>query len=239
MELDKSSFLYWYPKIEGHILTPKSIIVHFTSEHERKILMGDHYLLHQVCEAVIGGLQLRSIEFPVFMKTDTYSAKWYWSDTCFVESRETLERNILNLLAQNQEDDQRPVHALIFREYIHPDTKLCAFNGMPIPKERRYFVRGKDVESYHPYWDEESIEFFVGEPPKNWKKLLRELNTDTDRDRLYLECAARAFAELVCDKEDYFSIDFMKGAADGEWYLIDCAEGDKSYCRDRLTEADE
>jgi len=225
--MDKSSFLYWYPKIRGKLETPRSVIIPFSTRDAVQILSGNEDALSYLVDTVISELRKNHISFPVFFKTDFYSAKWYWVDTCFINSKNDLEKNIASLLSSNQDDDCRPINALIFKQYIQPETKLSAFNNMPIGKERRYFIENKKMLCHHPYWNEGDIEFFNGKYPDNWKEILHNLNIETEEEVEILTKGAELFGELI-DDDGYFSVDFMQGIA-GNWYLIDVAEGHKSY----------
>ncbi len=224
---DKSSFLYWYPKIVGKMNTPRSVIIPFTTEDSQIILGGNESMLLDLVDIIIRELRKNRISFPVFFKTDYFSAKWYWGDSCFVEDEDGLKRNIIFLLSVNQDDDDRPINALVFRQYIQNETHLFAFNNMPIWKERRYFVENKQVLCHHPYWAESDLEFFNEDYPDNWREILHELNIETESEVNKLTMEAEKFAELI-DDDGYFSVDFMQGVG-GTWYLIDVAEGHKSY----------
>jgi len=213
--IDKSLFLYWYPKIEGKLNTPKSIIV--------KITPG----ISNIINDIVIKLNENNISFPIFLKTDTYSAKWYWSKTCFVENITTLRSNIEYLSTLSEEDDSRPIDALIGKEYLTLESDFLAFDGMPVGKERRYFIENKRVLCHHPYWETEDIEFFNEDYPKNWKNLLTKLNTEDENEIVILSGMAERFAELINDDE-YFSVDFAKDIS-GKWWVIDAAEGVKSY----------
>jgi len=227
LKMDKSSFLYWYPKILGKLETPRSVIIPFSTQNAVQILSGNEDALSDLVDTVISELRKNHISFPVFFKTDFYSAKWYWVDTCFINSKNDLEKNIASLLSSNQDDDCRPINALIFKQYIQPETKLSAFNNMPIGKERRYFIENKRVLCHHPYWEENSLEFFNKDYPEDWKDILHDLNAEDDSEIETLTRKSELFARLI-DDDGYFSIDFMQGIA-GNWYVIDCAEGHKSY----------
>jgi len=217
--MNKSSFLYWYPKIEGKLNTPKSIIVKLTDD------------LNFVINDIVDKLDESKLNYPIFLKTDTYSAKWYWSKTCFVGDLTTLKTNIEYLLTLSEEDDCRPVEALICKEYLTLESNFVAFDGMPVGKERRYFIENKKVLCHHPYWEINDIEFFNGNYPKNWTNLLKELNIELEDEVLVLTQMAELFAELIND-DGYFSVDFAMDV-NGIWYVIDAAEGDKSYHNER------
>lgn len=225
--MDKSSFLYWYPKIAGKIKTPRSVIIPFSTKDAMTILNGNNDALSDLVDIIIRELHHSKISFPVFFKTDFYSAKWYWVDTCLINSENDLEKNIVSLLSLNQDDDSRPINALVFKQYIQPGAMMSAFNGMPIGKERRYFIENKKVLCHHPYWEESSIEFFDENYPEDWKDILHGLNVEDALEVETLTRESELFARLI-DDNGYFSVDFMQGIS-GDWYIIDCAEGHKSY----------
>ena len=164
--------------------------------------------------------------FPMFLKTDTYSAKWYWSKTCFVNGYSSLLKNIPFLLFLSNQDD-RLVNAIILKEFIPIKHYFVAFDNMPVGKERRYFIENKKVLCHHPYWNEKDIEFFNDNYPSNWKELLKQINIEDNDEILLLTQLAEYFAELI-DDDGYYSVDFAMDEA-GKWYLIDVAAGDRSY----------
>jgi hypothetical protein len=113
-------------------------------------------------------------------------------------------------------------NALVFREFLRLESSFMAFDGFPVNKERRYYIRNEDVQCHHPYWPEASI---LRPTAKDWKKRLEVLNTDSKTDLLILDSMALDLATVL---KGYWSVDFAK-AKDGKWYFIDCALGDASY----------
>ena len=227
--MNKSSFLYWYPRIEGKINTPKSVIISLTKGNANSILDGDTTKKEEIFNYILSTLSSNEIYFPVFMKTDHYSAKWYWDKTCFIKSKEHLLKNILFLLECSEDDEEiyHPLEALVFREFIKIKSNFKAFNNMPIGKERRYFIDRGVVLCHHPYWEEDSIEFFNEDYPTNWKKLLEDTNYESKDEIKLLTKFSESFAALINDP-GYFSVDFAQ-TEDGDWWVIDSAEGHKSY----------
>lgn len=227
---DKSSFKYWYPKIYGRLPTPKSIIYNVTQDDINNILSKNAQETNRAFNGISNLLENNNIKYPIFIKTDHFSAKWYWGDTCFIRSKDNLINNIYNLLYYNECDEEiyHPISALIFREYIEPFALVYAFNDMPIGVERRYFIEGGKVLCHHPYWSVDDIEFFNTKPKDNtWKEALINCNNEPDDEVNLLSGYALKFGELIQD-EGYFSVDFVFGA-NGKWYIIDAAEGHKSY----------
>lgn len=183
--------------------------------------------------------------FPFFLKTDLVSGKHSWEKTCYVQELTELPRHIFRLIETSAMVDIAglPIKAFVFRELLDLDWRFKAFNGrMPVAKERRYFIRDGKYECYHPYWSEETIaqwydgrieaarlygqdeEKVVGHTPKNWRILLRELNTVDTQERIRLLRYSKLVGEVI---KGYWSIDYAQ-ARDGKWYLIDMGLGDAS-----------
>ena len=220
--MDKSEISYWYPCIKDRIPTPKTVIIPVTNDDFKDYEPIDNLLhkiefeLNKVC-----------IAYPLFLKTDIYSEKWEWANSCFVESKRHLFTNMIHLLVKCEEEDLGEVKEFVFKEFLSLDTAFLAFNNMPIAKERRYFIENKKVLCHHPYWEENSIEFYSDSYPSNWKQKLNDINTETESEIAYLSKLAVLFACLI-DDDDYYSVDFAMDI-NGDWYLIDVAKGYKSY----------
>lgn len=235
---NKSSLIFWYTKIKDlPIPQPKT-----------EIYVIPENVLAKLRDENMGNLDMnevrkvaRKIGYPLFARTDLASGKHAWKKSCYVENEESLERNLFEVISHNLIADifGLPFTALVFREYIEMDSRFEAFYGeMPVNPERRYFIKGEKVICHHPYWTEDAIEegnsSCWDKLPKNWKEILKEINTETEKEvkllTKYAEIIARAF-------EGYWSIDFCK-ARDGRWILIDMAEGHKSWhaeCPNKLS----
>lgn len=149
MTTDKNSMLYWYPLVKDiDVPQPKTVIVEMSLQSD-SITAPINKHLSQIRNAVdaVGG-------YPVFMRTDLMSGKFNWSKTCYCTGEPELVANIQRLVEFSENCDMigRPVSALVFREFIEIESAFRAFHGLPISKERRYFVRDGKVECSHPYW---------------------------------------------------------------------------------------
>jgi len=225
--ISKTSMLYWYPKIRGlQIALPKTQIVKVPYDKLVSIIDGkmlpDNYL-HQIAKIA------SKIGYPLFLRTDMGSAKHYWNHTCFVSEPKLLFTHISSLidttLAQGMFGELDP-NALVFREYLHLESTFRAFDGMPVAKERRYFINDGKVICHHPYWIKDAIEAdYHTNKPDNWRELLAELNIETDTEIKLLTSIANKVSKVCAG---YWSVDFAKGLNDF-WYLIDMAEGEKSW----------
>jgi len=208
---EESSLLKWFPIVkELNIPIPETIIVEIPTSPEN---MRE---------------KANSIGYPLFMKTDLIAGKHDWENTCFVEKKKYLDDNIANLISELEIVDMEagsPFNAIVFRKYIELDSAFKAFLGMPVARERRYFIKGK-VLCHHPYWIENAISFWhETKEPKGWKKKLEKLNEETQQEISMLS----RYAQMVADvfKEDW-SVDFAQ-AKTGVWYLIDMQRSEISW----------
>ncbi|MFA5790611.1 MAG: ATP-grasp domain-containing protein [Caldisericia bacterium] len=229
--MTKSSFLYWYPKIQNlGIPMPKTEIVEipyavFLKYMDEPMALAPY--VHEIKE------KSSKIGYPLFLKTDLASGKHQWEKSCYVPSEKDLAQHIWEVVEFNFCADFMglPCQALLLREFIKLDWKFKAFSGMPVAKERRYFVRDGRVVCHHEYWIKNAIEDWhkrlpsVRVLPKNWEALLKEINTETDDEICLLTDYSERVAKVL---DGYWSIDYAK-AKNGIWYLIDAAEGEKSY----------
>jgi len=228
----KSSMFCWYPKIKDlDIPQPKTNVVPFT-EYERREIYHLYYEDTPVSKPLEDKLfsNAKDIEYPLFMRTDQSSGKHGWNGTCFVNNETVLMEHIKALVEwhEMQMPLGMPFGGMIFREYIEMAYKFKAFNGLPIPPERRYFIKNKKIVDRTPYWPEEAIRFY---PETNeyadttWKQDLYKMNKETPEEVQLLS----GYCEMVAEQfDEYWSIDFCKGK-DGTWYLIDMARGEVSW----------
>ncbi len=226
MKTDKNSTFYWFPKIND-------IGVPIPATHCIGIPTDTLWLWIDSGVPCKGGLyeeilgDALSIGFPLFMRTDFVSSKHNWLDTCYVKREEDLPIHIFRVLEDTALSGDTPGNGLVFREFIEMNWAFKAFKGLPISKERRYFVRDGKVQCHHPYWIPEAIEegYHHYPPPENWRELLAELNKETEAEIEHLTGLAAIVAQAM---PEYWSVDFCQGR-DGKWWLIDCALGDDSW----------
>lgn len=209
---EESSLLKWFPVIEKlDIPVPKTFIVKVPTAPET---------IKDVAQ---------KMGYPLFMKTDLIAGKHDWDDTCFVEKAEYLDGNILNLVSELEITDMEagsPFNALIFREYIELDSKFRAFMGMPVARERRYFINEGQILCHHPYWIESAIRFWRNtKEPRNWKDLLKDINTESKAEIDMLTQYAQMVADVFADD---WAVDFAH-SKDGVWYLIDMQRSQISW----------
>ena len=222
----RCSLLYWWPRIKDlGIPVPRTEIVKLPSEVLFKAPFKPELLepyMDTIYEAA------RRIGYPLFLRSDQLSGKHDWIDTCYVPSEEVLFSHIIRVLEWHHLAQVIPIpaRALVFREFLELDWAFRAFRGMPVARERRYFIKDGKVLCHHPYWPEEAVrewEWSVDKP--NWRELLAELNRETPEEVELLTGYSLRVAEVM---DGFWSIDYAR-ARDGTWYLIDMAVGEISW----------
>jgi len=236
MNRDKNSMLYWFPRVKNTgVPVPKTIIVEVPNFNYLEIIENPGKFPKDVLRLL--KRKAREIGYPIFVRTDHLSGKHsypVWAP--YVEKEKDLLPHILLLIEASATAGifGLPINAFVIREFLDLEWKFKAFCGMPIAKERRYFIHNGRVICHHPYWPVDAIRFWkVTDPPKNWKKMLHELNRETPDEVDLLTSYAEKVAAIL---EGYWSVDFAK-AKNGTWYLIDCALGVDSWhppCKKRL-----
>jgi len=190
-----------------------------------------------------------SLDKPVFMRTDYFSSKHDWKDTCFIPKYEDdlFHTHLYRLIEDSECADffGLQINALVFREFLDLDIGFKFFHGdMPVAAERRYFIENGKVSCHHAYWFAEVFEadcqvfnnmLKTCDPSIIKKKdlktktypkaLLARLNKESVEEVKLLTGHAEAVGKVL---EGFWSVDFAR-AKDGTWFLIDMARGESSY----------
>jgi hypothetical protein len=229
-----SSLLHWFPKIKDLLPVPNTEVLQLTDEQVYDIvglLDGDSF------PAVLQDDIIHSagkFGYPLFLRTDQGSAKHDYAHSCHVENEEQLLGHLACLFEWHLIHDLWP-RAIVFRELLQLNAPFKAFDGLPIAKERRYFVDEGKVLCHHPYWPEGAIETGRGakSPPANWQELLADINQEDDAEIACLTEMAERFSAAV---PGFYSVDFAQ-AIGGKWYMIDAARGELSWHPEHDVEA--
>lgn len=229
---DKTSLLYWYPKVSDlGILTPKTKIVPLLDKERKEYLFGeDDGFNTGRLEKEIKKVIKKELKLPVFMRTDYYSGKHNWDRTCYIDTLDKVHKNLFELVVESKMADIMgpglPINAIIMREFISMDSRFTAFFGMPVNPERRYFIRDGKSLCHHPYWVKDAIRENASKLlPENWESIVDEINSESEEEIKVLTGYSQKVADVL---DGFWSVDFCK-AKDGRWILIDCAEGAKSW----------
>lgn len=225
--MDRTSLLYWYPKIKDLVPTPKTEWVEASDGECIEWL--DNPIPEEKLKEIYE--KAREIGYPLFMRTSHFSAKHDYNYTCYVESGRELLGHLRGLLDMSFAKGVvgLPIDAIVFREYLELDWRFKAFEGLPIATEVRRFIKDGENLCWHFYWPEQSMRFIgnEGERVKNrdWRQHLKDMRATAMKEREIHE----EFAERVANKLDgYWSVDFAR-TSDGEWFLIDMGAGELSY----------
>lgn len=222
-----TSLCYWYPRISAELPTPKTEIVPL-QDGDIDVLFGaldGKRLPDEFKTRIINGAA--SFDYPLFMRTDFTSGKHDFLDTCFVKGVEQIIQHAVALFEDTICKDIS-LTAFVFREFLQLESGFTAFRGLPIAKERRYFVEDGKVLCHHPYWPEDAIRGEVTRKGDGWKDILRQLNTETPDEVEILSAMASTFSQRV---PGAWSVDFAKTVYDcpRDWILIDAAEAFRSW----------
>lgn len=213
----ESSLEKWFPVVRDlGITVPKTRIVPYSHANTTGELLVA--LLEEAVKE-LGG-------FPVFIRTDQSSGKHDWVDCCVARNPDDLLEKVKNTVADS-ENKMLAVRSIVLRHYYPPaPDHFTAFFGMPVRRERRYFVRDGVVECHHAYWPEDSIVSYRSELPADYKERLAVLNRSTSSELAKLVPIARNVSKHL---PGYWSVDFMFDHLMNEWVLIDMARGEISY----------
>jgi len=222
---DKSSMLYWHPKIKDlRIPQPRTETV--LLDGKEMVDVNTEKIPQSVVEKVRKVVE--KFNLPVFIRADQASGKHFWKMSCYFDGSDELEKHIYEVVSANLCADiiGLPVCALFVREFIPMDTMFTAFYGdMPVNPEIRFFIENGKVLCWHWYWIEEAIR---NPSIENWKETIKKRQDDLlyEVDAL-TKLSATEVAHIFRD-DGFWSVDFCK-AKDGRWILIDMAEGEKSW----------
>jgi hypothetical protein len=163
--------------------------------------------------------------FPVFIKTSFVSNKHDWLKSCCLASadRDTVIKHLESIVGLQGFTDYLIAPSLLVRQMLETEAAFHAFYGkMPVTQEFRFFASKGKVEGYQAYWPEKEIK----DPSvTDWKERLKQIAVLGPRDQARLiEMAANVTRRL----DGEWSVDFLKDRH-GKWWLIDMAEGSRSY----------
>lgn len=211
----------WYPKlVSTGVQTPKTRIVerelNFFALDEGKPVEGLDELANELNDFAeeLGG-------YPIFLRSGQMSDKHEWNLTCYIAKQEDLKPHICNIAYKCLMADV-PITSWAVREFLHLESNFKAFEGLPINKERRYFINNGKVECHHPYWPHMSIKNPSNE---NWEILLSDLNFESEKEVEYLTKLSEQVSEAF---DGFWSLDWAM-TKDGVWYAIDMAQGAHSF----------
>jgi hypothetical protein len=218
MTEDHNSLLYWYPKIQYKVPTPKTVIIPVTFDVGASMDQGfpKEFEIQLKTEAM-------KLGYPIFMRTETLAAKHQWERSCYVPREEDILQHLFEIFEMQLMLDLSGVgspKAVVLREFLHLRTFFTTHRGMPVAREFRCFGSRGQIECYHPYWPHAALE--EGRPSNdNWRALLPQLEKKPPMSALEI---ARVASENF---DEQMSIDICE-LEDGRWFVTDMATGRES-----------
>jgi len=156
---------------------------------------------------------------PAFLRTGHGSGKHEWRRTCYYTGEQPLEHHISALVEWSCMVDMLglPVDDWAVREMLplKPCMTLDRYEGMPVNKERRWFIGDGKPVWFHPYWPPQACDG----GPVDWESRLAEANHVTllEAQELYRQTLAVAAALPGAWSVDWMFVDNVG------WYMIDAA----------------
>jgi len=213
---------YWYPKVRDLVQTPRTELletdVEFVHLCDGKKPDGYDAFMAHLREAV------DRIGVPAFLRTGITSGKHFWRDTCHLTDPSKLAHHVYQLVEFSCIADLIGLDYDVWavREMLPTIPAFYAFNGMPVTRERRYFVRDGEIVCHHPYWPAEAIKGHTDEP--RWADLLAALSDQPEHEVSMLGRRTRRVGEALGGA---WSVDWLW--TERGWFLIDMADAGKSY----------
>lgn len=231
MNPDVNDLAYWYPKIAAAGLPVPTTNIVTTEIDLLGLLDGELDGGIEPFNAFIAQLTAAAtdIGFPCFLRTGHTSGKHDWADTCFVEDPSDLASHVAALVEASALADMfgLPTNTWVVRRLIHtkPLFRCERWQGFPVTREFRVFIRDDEFEAIYPYWPADAVE--QGRPDRDdWRELLRAASELSDDDNERLPFLAGMASGAVGG--GYWSIDFLQDTS-GNWFLTDMADGAQSY----------
>ena len=215
-----NSALYWLPRIEkAGLPVPQTEIVPFSTEGVYPIFDGERSdEFDRLVEAV--RVAAERIGKPVFVRTDQTSAKHGGPSHYLITDNESVGDVLANTIADHELKLMFGPYAeaILVRQFLKLRHSFCAFGGLPISREFRFFANARQVICIHPYWPEEAMVFYGGEPT-GWREQLAAMHRIPDEIEGLKDLAMRAAG--ACGDSDW-SVDFCQDE-NGDWWLLDMA----------------
>lgn len=217
---DRTCMTYWFPIVRNVAPVPATEIVTFPGELF-SLLDG---VLPEGFDSLVEQLQAAGDKFgwPAFLRTGHGSGKHDWRSTCYVADRAEMGRHVAMLVEWSCLVDL-PVQVWAVREMLDSQAPFQAFEGMPVARERRWWINDGVVVGHHPYWPRAALE--QGRPPPGFEVKLSALNHESEEEVAELGRRTAAVAAVL---PGAWSVDWMHTPSRG-WVLIDMAAAQRSW----------
>lgn len=231
-----TSFTNWYPQIKNIVKTPISQCIDISYDDFGNVInLFDNIPLPNKTLKNFNKIVKKIKDFgtiygyPLFIKSYTFSSKHNWENTCFIDKNSDILKHITNIIMDSELVNCESGLGFVIRKFIDTSySPFTAFEGMPVVKERRYFIKNKKVYGRQEYWVEGAFKN-QNLTPKQWKQL-RGLNLQTKEEILYLKSETEKIIKVL---DGDWSVDWLMDSK-GQWWCIDLAEMHKSYISETM-----
>jgi len=232
-----SSLAYWFPiLVDLGINVPKTMIIDVNKYDKNCVpALKKVFWMEKLTEAdekslgaFVATMEMVATKmgYPLFLRTGHTSNKHEWVESCYINHPKFIGSHIQNIAEHSCMANMEggwPINIWVLRKLIPTNPIFTAFNGFPVTKEFRVFIRDGEVECYHPYWFKEALRGHTKD--KDWETKLNKMNYLRFGERGDILSESKKIAK---EFEGWWSIDWLKGK-DGKWYAIDMALGEDSY----------
>jgi len=229
----------WYPLVRGVVPTPRTEILVGTLDLTALLYEPpepQYRELRREFARVVDWVREQGDRrgWPLFLRTGLTSAKHRWRDSCHVPgtTREDIARHVDAIIEYSAMADFMglPCDVWAARELLPTYGLFEAFDGMPVTRERRYFVHDGRVIGHHPYWPPEAVAETATAP--NWRELLDIVNAEDEAEIAELTAMTERVGGAVGGawSVDWLWVHRPKGNDGGSgWYLTDMALAADSF----------
>lgn len=236
---DRNCLSYWFPRLKlAGLPVPRTILVE--APDLRGILDG---LWDDASKQFLERLQGAgaALGYPVFLRTGHGSGKHQWRDTCFVTEPGRMSHHVYNLCEWSEMVSilGLPYRLWAVREMLPTTPYWHVYEGMPVNREFRYFVRDGNVVCSHPYWPKDALT--RGFPLVEGSDCFgeeEERQIPADFDERYKQLCSLSLYEVghlrylatqaaLALGDGGWSVDLLETTRG--WYVTDCAVAEESY----------
>lgn len=226
---EKNCISYWFPILDSemHGSVPETVIVQSPEDLLRGVLDDPAYEDYACFWDFIAKLRNAGdkLGYPCFLRTGHTSGKHQWGKTCLIESPGEFPEHVYNLVEFSACATLigLPCDVFAVRQWLPGKIYgYCPkYQGMPVRREFRAFVRDGEVECIHPYWPVESLR--QGGCSLEEERILK-MNSLIWKDRFHVRRLASKAAKFF---QGYWSVDCL--STDIGWMVTDMALGEQSW----------
>jgi hypothetical protein len=220
--VDQAAIGWWLPHIAATgVLTPTTQAVAHPADGippADQPTRGYWVFLAAVLEAA------EEVGFPFVLRTDRACPRHLWESACLVTRPSEIDARVRTQWAWCLKRNLAVTHWAV-QQLVPLAANFTAYEGLPVGREFRVFLRDGEPLCVHPYWPLRAVE--LGRPADPfWPDAyasMTELKPDAER-KVILNLARRAAINLPGD----WAIDWA-ATCDGRWMVSDASPGELAW----------